>query len=150
MLMKCEGNRMQDIYFKDYIEKYNNINQDDWIVIYDKNPEKNYENDVFTFCALMKKNLIHENDYMDKFDWGFATDSFGKAGFGYYGWGDSKEMFFFDGTTHENFEYLVALRYFDKYETSIELNPKFIWYGNLVRCEDGYVDAISDELIIKV
>ncbi len=45
---------MQDIYFKDYIEKYNNINQDDWIVIYDKNPEKNYENDVFTFCALMK------------------------------------------------------------------------------------------------
>ena len=36
---------MQDIYFNDYIEKYKKINNDEWIVIYDKNKESN--NNVF-------------------------------------------------------------------------------------------------------
>ena len=58
-------------------------------------------------------------------------------------------MLFYDGTQHEEFEYLIALRYFDKYDTTIEINPKFIWYGNLVKEENGYVDSITDELIIK-
>ena len=33
---------------------------------------------------------------------------------------------------------------------SVEINPKFIWYGNLVKQNEGYVDALTDELIIKV
>jgi len=140
---------MQDIYFNDYIEKYKKINNDEWIVIYDKNSESNYENDVFTFCALLDKNKVYENDYLNDYEWGFSTDSFGKGGFGTYGWGDEREMYCFDGTTCNDFEYLVALRYFDKYETSVEINPKFIWYGNLVKQENGYVEPISDELIIK-
>lgn len=141
---------MEDIYFDDYIQKYKNINNDEWIVIYDENIEKDYENDVFTFCALLDKNKVYENDYLNDFEWGFSCDSFGKGGFGTYGWGKENEMYFYDGTTHNDFEYLIAIRYFDKYEKSVEINPKFIWYGNLVEQEKGYVDPISDEIVIKI
>lgn len=141
---------MYDILFKDYIDKYKKINSEEWIVLYDKNEVQNLENDVFTFCALIDKEKVYENDYLNKFEWGFATDSFGRAGFGTFGWGDTEELFFTDGTSYEDFEYLVALRYFDKYDTSVEINPKFIWYGNLVKQNEGYVDALTDELIIKV
>lgn len=141
---------MYDILFNDYIEKYKKINREDWIVIYDKNEVQDLENDVFTFCALIDKEKVYENDYMNKYDWEFATDSFGKAGFGTFGWGDTEELFFNDGTSCEEFEYLVALRYFEKYETSVEINPKLIWYGNLVKQNEGYVDSITDELVIKV
>lgn len=141
---------MYDILFNDYIEKYKKINHEDWIVIYDKNEVQDLENDVFTFCALIDKEKVYENDYMNKYDWEFATDSFGKAGFGTFGWGDTEELFFNDGTSCEEFEYLVALRYFEKYETSVEINPKLIWYGNLVKQNEGYVDSITDELVIKV
>lgn len=140
---------MYDILFKDYINKYKNINHEDWIVLYDKNEVQNQENDIFTFCALIDRNKIYDDNYMKKYDWGFATDSFGKAQFGTFGWGDTKELFFNDGTMYEGFEYLVALRYFDKYAPSVEINPKFIWYGNLVRQNDGYIDPLTDELILK-
>ena len=86
---------MYDIAFKDYIEKYKMINHQDWIVIYDKNNVKNFENDVFTFCALIDKNKISENDYMKKCDWGFTVDSFGKSGFGSFGWEEDKKSCYF-------------------------------------------------------
>ena len=141
---------MYDKMFKDYIEMYKSINKEEWIVLYDKNHVQNLENDIFTFCALIDREKLKENDYMNKFDWGFATDSFGKATFGTFGWGESEKLFFSDGTTHELFEYLVALRYFDKYDEVVEINPKFIWYGNLVKQNEGYIDPITDELIVKV
>lgn len=141
---------MYDVSFKDFIEKYTSVKGDEWVVLYDQNIERNLENDVFTFCAMIPQEKIRENNYMEKCEWGFSTDSFGKAGFGTYGFGDNEEIFYFDGQTSENFEYLVALRYFEKYSTSIEINPKFVWYGNLVKQNQGYVDPISDELIIKV
>ncbi len=141
---------MYDILFKDYIDKYKKINCEEWIVLYDKNEVKNLENDVFTFCALIDKEKVYENNYLNKSEWGFATGSFGKVGFGMFGCGDTKELFFYDGTSYEDFEYLIALRNFDKYDTSVEINPKFIWYGNLVKQNEGYVDALTDELIIKV
>jgi len=141
---------MYDILFNDYIEKYKKINREEWIVLYDKNEVQNLENDVFTFCALIDKEKVFENDYMNKYDWEFATDSFGKAEFGTFGWGDTEELYFNDGTMHDEFEYLVALRYFDKYETSVEINPKLIWYGNLVKQNEGYVDSLTDDLVIKV
>lgn len=141
---------MYDIRFNDYIATYKNINSTDWITIYEQNEQKNYENDIFTFCALIDKEKVFENEYMKKFDWGFATDSFGKAGFGTSGWGEDEKVFFFDGTVHDNFEYLVALRFFEKYETSVEINPKLIWYGNLVAHTKGFVDPITDELVIEI
>ena len=49
---------MYDILFKDYIDKYKNINHEDWIVLYDKNEVQNQENDIFTFCALIDRDKI--------------------------------------------------------------------------------------------
>ena len=58
---------MYDILFKDYIDKYKKINREEWIVLYDKNEVQNLENDVFTFCALIDKEKVYENDYLNKF-----------------------------------------------------------------------------------
>lgn len=135
--------------FNDYIDYYKNIAKHDWITLFQDNELKNYENDIFTFCALLDvKNLSQE--YLDKFDWGFATDSFGKSTFGEYYSQNSKELFFADGESYDEFQYLIALRYFDKYDRSIEINPKLVWYYNLVKSKDGYVHPKTDEIIIKV
>ena len=141
---------MYDINFKDYIEKYQNINNEDWIVLYSRNEIRNYENDIFTFCAMIDKEKVYEDNYMNKFDWGFATNNFGKSGFGTMSWEDNEELFFYDGTSHDDFEYLIALRFFDKYEPSVEINPTLIWYGNLAKHKNGYANSITDEVIIKV
>lgn len=145
---------MYDYKFSDYIELYKNLNNEDWIILYEENTQRNMENDIFTFCALTDMDYIVNNQYLENYEWKFATDSFGKAGFGTYGTYENgelkEEIFFFDGVTHDSFEYLIALRSFEKYDKSVEINPKFIWYGNLVKGKEGYYNPITDELIIKV
>lgn len=141
---------MYDITFKDYIKLYSDINNQVWITLFEENPEKNYKNDIFTFCALMDVDKVNENGYLKKYDWGFSTNSFGKSGFGCYYSSGSEELFFNDGEFDDNFEYLIALRYFEKYDRIVEINPKLIWYYNLAKTKEGYVHPISDELIIKV
>lgn len=145
---------MYDYKFSDYIELYKNLNNEDWIILYEENTQRNMENDIFTFCALTDMDYIVNNQYLENYEWEFATDSFGKAGFGTYGTYENgelkEEIFFFDGVTHDSFEYLIALRSFEKYDKSVEINPKFIWYGNLVKGKEGYYNPITDELIIKV
>ena len=138
--------------FKDYIELYKNINSknNEWIVIYQKNEKQDLENDIFTFCALIDEDKINETDYMKKYDWDFSTNSFGKGGFGTYYYGDSSECLFNDGTTYDDFEYLVALRFFEKYYDVVEINPKLVWYKNLVKNNNDYYDPITNELLIDV
>lgn len=145
---------MYDYKFNDYIELYKNLNSEDWITLYEENTQRNWENDIFTFCALTDKEYIDNTRYLENFEWEFAPDSFGKAGFGTYGTYENgeikEELYFFDGVTHDNFEYLIALRTFEKYDKCVEINPKFVWYGNLVKGKEGYYNPISDELVIKV
>lgn len=141
--------KLYDVTFKDYMDLYRNINTCEWITLFEENEKKNYENDIFTFCALLDKDKINENDYMNKFDWGFSTTSFGRAGFGKSYSSDNEQVYFYDGEVDENFEYLIALRYFDKYNKSVEINPKFIWYYDLVNLNNNYVNPINDEIIIK-
>ena len=145
---------MYDYMFNDYIELYENLNSEDWITLYEENVQKNWENDIFTFCALADTEYITNNKYLENYEWGFATDSFGRSGFGTYGTfkdGElQEEVFFYDGVTYDDFEYLIALRTFEKYEMSVEINPKFIWYGNLVKGKEGYYNSITDELVIRV
>ena len=43
---------MYDYKFSDYIELYKNLNGEDWITLYEENTQRNWENDIFTFCAL--------------------------------------------------------------------------------------------------
>lgn len=139
---------MYDIQFRDYIEKYKEVDNSDWITLYEKSKKIFSENDIFTFCALMDKNKISGKDYLNEPNWNFASDSFGKSTFGSSGY-DDENILFFDGTQYNEFEYLIAVRCFEKYEPAIEINPKFIWYGNLVKQENGYVDSLTDKLIIK-
>lgn len=141
---------MYSATFEDYIELYKNINTEEWITIFEENEEKKYENDIFTFCALADVDKINEGEYLKNFEWGFSTDSFGKSGFGTYYSSGNEELFFNDGQFNDNFEYLIALRYFEKYETSVEINPKLIWYYNLAKTKDGYVDPTTDELVIRL
>lgn len=141
---------MYDENFKDYINLYKNINSEEWVTLFEKNENKNYENDIFTFCALLDKNILEQDDYMKKFDWGFLTDSFGKATFGKRYFGGNGSLYFNDGETYENFEYLIALRSFEKYGEEVEINPKLIWYYNLVKINNKYINPINDDVIIKV
>ena len=104
---------MYDYKFNDYIELYKNLNSEDWITLYEENTQRNWENDIFTFCALTDKEYIDNTRYLENFEWEFAPDSFGKAGFGTYGTYENgeikEELYFFDGVTHDNFEYLFGM-----------------------------------------
>ena len=92
---------------------------------------------------------IKETNYLKDFNWRFTPYSFGTIDFGTQGFGTEKSIVYYDGTTYNEFEYLVALRPFQNYDDSAELNPKLIWYGNLAKNGDNYVDPNTDEDIIQ-
>ena len=145
-------NTMYDLKFKDYIKKYKNINKEEWITLYQRKKENdiesNVKNDIFTFCAMIDVPDIKETNYLKDFSWGFTPYSFGTIDFGTQGFGSEESIVYYDGTTYNEFEYLVALRSFQNYDDSVELNPKLIWYGNLAKNGDDYVDPNTDEDII--
>ena len=145
-------NTMYDLKFKDYIKKYININKEEWITLYQRKKEydikENIKNDIFTFCAMIDVPDIKETNYLKDFSWGFTPYSFGTIDFGTQGFGSEESIVYYDGTTYNEFEYLVALRSFQNYDDSVELNPKLIWYGNLAKNGDDYVDPNTDEDII--
>lgn len=140
---------MADLMFKDYIEKYININQEEWVEIYKRNKTINRKNDIFTFSAMIDLNAITDRNYLKNESWGFSIDSFGKVVFGIQNFGQTEKIVYFDGATYDDFEYLVALRSFEKYGESVEINPKLIWYGNLAKKGNTYFDPITDEDILK-
>ena len=140
---------MYDQKFDDYIELYKNINLHEWITIFEENEDDNMENDIFTFCSLLDVDKVNENNYMNKCDWGFSVGSFGKSYFGSTYNSKNNDIYFNNGEFDDNFEYLVALRYFEKYPKIIEINPKLIWYYNLVKENDNYLNPLTDETIIK-
>lgn len=55
---------MADLMFKDYIEKYININQEEWVEIYKRNKTINRKNDIFTFSAMIDLNAITDRNYL--------------------------------------------------------------------------------------
>lgn len=140
---------MIDYKFEDYISVYKNLNSAEWVTIYEHPKKKDLENDIFTFCALLENSKLDE-DYLDYPEWNFSSDSFGCSGFDRILAQGKEQEIFYSGETYGEYEYLVALRHFEKYESTVEINPKLIWYKNLIKVEDGYRDPISDEIIIKV
>lgn len=135
-----------DYTFKDFIELYKTLDGDEWITVFEENPTKNYENDIFTFCAMFRATSEELEEYLSKYDWGFGTDSFGKSTFIQYG---NSDIEYVSGQQKENFEYLIAIRDFDKYPTIYEINPKLVWYDNLCRVGHEYKNPKSDEVEIK-
>ena len=139
--------------FRDYIDKYIKINScssEVWITLYEDNDNK--KNDLFSFCALADKNILEDKYYLNSPSWDFSLENFGRISFSIEI--DDKEIenvVFDDGKKYEGFEYLVCVRsFYGKYKNSVEINPEIIWYKNLVKCEDGYKEPISDKLIIKI
>lgn len=138
-----------DYLFNDYIQYYSEIMDNDWIVLFEEKEGSSLENDIFTFCALSDLSLL-KSDYMENYEWGFSATSFGKSTYGMTYSGLKEEVYFSDGTTDDEFEYLIALRYFEKYDRIIDINPKLIWYNDLVKYNGNYVHPKTDEVIIRV
>lgn len=136
-----------DYTFKDFVKLYESLNSNEWITIFEENPAKNYENDIFTFCAMFRATPEELKEYVSKYDWGFSTESFGKSTFIQYG---NEDIEYVSGQQRDNFEYLVAIRYFDKYPTIHEINPKLLWYRNLLCLGAEFKDPKSDEVEIKI
>lgn len=141
--------------FKDYRQKYRDIaeNNVEWVPLFEKQKyiQGNIEHDIFSFCAICKNENSKINSIFKNYEWGFTPDSFGKSKF-YKIWSqESDEIVFETGEFENEFEYLVAYRTFDSdYEPQIEINQKLIWYYNLVRVEDGYIEPFSKDYKIKI
>jgi hypothetical protein len=143
--------------FDDYIHRYMNQNDEEWTILFEKSRTSNaeFENDIFGFCALLNNDEKLLHDYLQDFEWGFETTSFGNS---YYQQTASNingefvdKISFIEGDKKDEFDYLVAYRsYNKKYEPQIEVNPKLIWYGNLVKAGNEYLDPVTDECMIKI
>lgn len=59
-----------DHLFRDYVELYSEINKNEWVTVFEENEIKNYDNDIFTFCAMIKGNSEVIKKYLSKYDWG--------------------------------------------------------------------------------
>lgn len=148
---------MDYLKFEDYITNYENLNINEWTTLYEniKNTSNGIKHDIFAICALVNDNEKFIKKYLRDFRWGFSLDSFGHSYFEHVSKniGNGKfedEIFFVPGNESEDFEYLVAYRSFNrKYAVQVEINPKLIWYNNLVKIGDNYIDPNNDEVIIK-
>jgi hypothetical protein len=148
---------MDYLRFEDYITIYGNMNSNEWTTLYEniKSTSNGIKHDIFSLCALVNDNEKFVKEYLNDFEWGFSPDSFGHSYFEHVSRnvGNGKfedEIFFVPGYEREDFEYLVAYRSFNrKYAVQVEINPKLIWYNNLVKIGDNYIDPISDEVTIK-
>lgn len=147
---------MDLLRFEDYLGKYHNINSQEWSTLYEKinKKEDGIKHDIFGFCALIDYDDDYIKKYLNRFEWGFNPGSFGHSYFEKISTNNNgtfdEEIYFETGEYEDNFEYLIAYRNFNrKYQTQIEINPKLIWYKNLVKVDGGYLDPVSDEFVIR-
>lgn len=145
--------------FEDYLTRYHNINSQEWTILYEniEKTEDGIKHSIFGLCALIENDKTFIQRYLKNFEWGFSTDSFGHSYFEKISTNNNDgtfddEIYFVTGDyKDDDFEYLIAYRNFNKkYRTQVEINPKLIWYKNLVKVDNGYIDPVSDELIIKI
>jgi len=130
-----EGVRnMTDVQlFEDYINRYINIEKEDWIPLYEEDEItiNGIKNDIFGLSALINNDEQSISNYLKDYEWGFSPNTFGKS---YYEktYSNNAEMIdFIVGDKKDDIEYLIAYRTFNrKYEKVIEINPKLIWYYN--------------------
>jgi len=148
---------MDLLLFEDYIKKYNAINSQEWTTLYEniKSSNKEIQEDMFGFCALVNNEEDAIKKYLKDFEWSFETNSFGNS---YYqkisrniNGTFEDEISFVVGDKKDQFEYLIAYRTFNKkYDTQIEINPKLVWYENLVKVGNEYLNPVTDECMIRI
>jgi hypothetical protein len=142
--------------FEDYINKYLNIDKEDWIPIYEELEDNNVDDlksDIFGYSALIPNDNKFINEYLKDYEWGFSTNTFGKSYYEkvYSSNTEKEKLSFIAGDKKDRFEYIVAYRTFnEKYSTEVEINPKLIWYYNLVKRDNKYIDPITDDVKIKI
>lgn len=142
------------VYFKDYKEKYINLseNKEEWIPLFEiiEKEVDGIKDDIFVFSALLENSEDNINESLKEYQWGFSTDSFGNSTFSKMYSNGEKEIIFETGEYYDKYEYLIAYRTFDSdFDTQIEINPKLIWYNNLVKVKDGYIEPLSEDYKIK-
>lgn len=140
--------------FEDYMDKYLNIDKDDWITLYEEFKSDigdSLRSDIFGYSALIPNDNKFIKEYLEDYEWGFSTNTFGKSYFEKVYNSNTEKLFFIAGNKKDKFEYLIAYRTFnEKYEKQIEINPELIWYYNLVKRDNNYVDPITDDVKIKI
>lgn len=151
--MKGVGNMDNIQLFEDYINKYINLDKEDWLPLYEEDATiiNGIKTDIFGFSALIENDEQGIRDYLKEYEWGFSPSTFGKSYYEKTYSNNSEKIDFITGDTKDDIEYLIAYRTFNKkYEKVVEINPKLIWYYNLVKEGDIYKDPINDEPKIKL
>ena len=153
-LKKQERMIKMELRFNDFITECKSIlnNDIEWVYLYKSYIDKNesYKDDVFIMSAMIENVKEYRKQLLEKIDWGFSNDGFGKSTFYQYG-GSDGEIKFSSGRLQKNFdiefEYTVAVRYFKgEYSPEVEINPELIWYGNLLPTDKGYIDEETKEV----
>lgn len=143
-----------DLRFNDFITECKNTLDSDieWVYLYKSYIEKqeSFKNDVFIMSAMIENEKEYKEQLLEKIDWGFLNDGFGKSTFYQYG-NSNSNIEFSPGRLQKNFdiefEYTVAIRYFKReYPPVVEINPELIWYGNLLSTDKGYIDEETNEV----
>lgn len=139
-------------FFEDYENRYLRMDNEDWIPIYEE--EEKIDNgmldDIFGFSALIDNDDEGIKKYLEDYEWGFSSNTFGKSYFEKSYSNNCERIYFVIGDRKDNIEYLVACRTFNrKYDKVVEINPKLIWYYNLVKVGNKYIDPLTDEPKIK-
>lgn len=146
-----------DLMFKDFIKDCSEIvnNEKKWIYLYksDVNKDDKCKDDIFIMSAMIENKTSLKEKLKNIADWGFANDSFGKSTFYQYGNIDG-DIEFSSGRLVRNrgieFEYTVAIRHFNgDFKPAVEINPELIWYGNLIKTENEYIDEVTKEIKLK-
>ncbi|MED4732070.1 hypothetical protein P9597_28870 [Aneurinibacillus migulanus] len=137
-----------DKNYSDLIKFYTGISKQNWIPLINIKKETTLDgiDDIFLISALIENNQNTITNYLKEPTWGFSTDTFGHSTF--YKQGD--EIYYVAGDIVDDMEYIVTYRTFNKYEPVIEINPKLIWYGNLLLRGNEYINADNDQPLIKV
>lgn len=137
-----------DKTYSDLIRIYTNISKENWIPLIDIKKENKSDgiDDIFLMSALIENNEEILSKYLEVPTWGFSTDTFGHSTF--YKQGD--EIYYVAGDIVDELEYTVTYRTFNKYEPVIEINPKLIWYGNLLLRGNEYINPDNDQPLMKV
>lgn len=140
------------IEFDDYFKKYLNLSSSQWISLYEniKDEDNGIRNDLYAIATLTKNTDSCREEVLKQEIWGFSISLFGKSYFQKIYSNGSEYIEFASGEYQGIYEYLITERSFnDKYTSIIEINPKLIWYKNLVKVGSDYLNPDTDEVVIK-
>ena len=129
--------------FEKIMQKYKNIEKEDWILLYEYSE---FPTSYYTFSFIIDKDSENIEKNLEYPEWNFLTSNFGVSQY----IGDDERTLSI-GDKMDEFEYLVCERRFENnYPDILEINYKLIWYYNLLKTDNGYINPSNGELLIKI